>query len=459
MTRSARRTKQPNQQLAQLISACGASRKSLAHRINELARMSGIDRQYTHTSVSNWADHGMTPRPPVPSLVARALGERLGRHVSLSEIGMDSGHGQDAPTGLEFPRNPGEAVRTAADFWSHVDRRSLISTFAVSAYTAPFTRWLVQPAAAATAPPSGRRIGPAEVTELWDVVRDVQRWDSKYGGGSWRARQATEALALRAVPLLDGTCTDTVRRRLCTATAELARVAAWAAVDAGHHEAAQRHFIQALSIARAGGDIEMGCYVLSTMSLQTVLRGYPSEAIDMAQGAYQRAKGRAAPRVLAFARLMEARAHASARDARAASSALTAAETLLSQTRTGTEPPWIANVTHARLAADATEMWRDLRNPKAALAWHAQADTMSPDRFTRSVGLRLTAAAIAHLQTRNLDQGLAAGHQAIDLLARVQSARARDYIRSVTTALAPWQKETRTADFIHRARTELTPTG
>ncbi|MDX2389394.1 hypothetical protein NJL88_04740 [Streptomyces sp. DK15] len=40
------------------------------------------------TSVVNWTRRGMAPKAPVPSLIARALGERLGRPLDVAEIGM-----------------------------------------------------------------------------------------------------------------------------------------------------------------------------------------------------------------------------------------------------------------------------------------------------------------------------------------------------------------------------------
>lgn len=53
------------------------------------------------------------------------------------------------------------------------------------------------------------------------------------------------------------------------------------------------------------------------MAIQSLLRGFASEAVDMAQGAFGRAKGQAAPRVLSFSKLIEARAHARENNARA----------------------------------------------------------------------------------------------------------------------------------------------
>lgn len=462
MAAAHRQPKQPNKELSRLIAASGASHKALAHRINQLAQQAGLDRQYTHTSVANWAERGMTPRPPVPSLIAAAVGERLGRPVSLAEIGMDRPDKPDAAMGLDFARDPSDAIRVATDFWSHVHRRALLgtsTTFAVSAFTTPVTRWLVKQSDTGVAQHDGRRVGRSNIAELWDAAREAQSWDSKYGGGSWKSSQVTDCLRFRAAPLLRGRFTDVVGRELFSVTSELSRVAGWSSFDVGHHNVAQRHFVQALRLARAGGNVELGCYVLTTMALQALLRGYSGEAIDMAQGAYARARDIAAPRVLAFTKLIEARAHARAQDPRAAAKALSASETLLGRARNdGREPHWIGYFTHARMGADAVEIHRDLRNPKAALAWNAQAATMSPGTFTRSVGLRMTVVGMVHLQARDLDSGLALGHQAIDILADVESSRAREYVQDFTTALTPWRAETRVTDFIHRARTELSMT-
>lgn len=48
---------------------------------------------------------------------------------------------------------------------------------------------------------------------------------------------------------------------------------------------AQWHFIQALRLARAGGDVQLGCYVPTTTAMQSLMRGFASEAVDMAQSA------------------------------------------------------------------------------------------------------------------------------------------------------------------------------
>ena len=361
--------------------------------------------------------------------------------------------------GLDYPRDASDAARVACEYWSTVDRRNILTAgFSAAAYHAPFSRWLVRPADAGGGRVGGPRVGRREVEELWQAAEEARRWDSKYGGGSWRASSVLDCLRTRAAPLLAASCTEAVARDLHAVTAELSRVAAWSALDVGHHAAAQRLFVQGLSLARAGGDVQLGSYILTTMALQTLLRGYPEEAVDMAQGAHERARQHAAPRVLAFAKLIEARAHARGGDARAAATALTASESLLGRATPGQEPDWIGYFTHARLAADSVEIHRDLRNPKAALRWNAQA-AMSAGDYTRSVGMRLAIVATTHLQERELEQGLALGCQAVTVLAHVQSTRARGYVQDLLAALAPWRRETAVTDFTHHARAQLALAG
>ncbi|GAA2254390.1 MFS transporter [Streptomyces amakusaensis] len=459
MASTSRRKRPPNADLARLIETCGASNKSLALRVNQLAQQAGIETDYSHTSIANWCRRGMIPKWPMPMFLSQAIGERLGRPLTLADIGMGDAQTPDADAGLDFPRDRGDAVRVATSFWSFVNRRDFLtgSGFAASAFTTPVTRWLVTPADEAADHQGGKQVGRADLDELRDAAEDARRWDSKYGGGNWKANSVTVCLQERAAPLLRGSFTDTVGRDLFSVTSELSRLAGWTAFDVGQHDVAQRHFIQALRLARAGGDIQLGCYVLTTMAMQSLMRGFSSEAVDMAQGAFERAKGQTAPRVLAFTKLIEARAHARERDTKAASRALAASEDLLGQADAGSglEPAWIDFYHHARLSADAAEVFRDLKNPKAALAWNQQAAAMQSGAFTRSVGMRLAIVGTAHLQARDLDHGLALGHRSADILARVQSSRAKDYVREFNTALGPWRREPAVRDFLHRTRREL----
>ncbi|MET8983431.1 sporulation protein [Streptomyces sp. NPDC004539] len=421
-----------------------------------MCKQAGHPRAYTNTSWTNWTDRGMVPDPPVPALIARLLTERLGRRVDLTDIRMAAPGTAHAGTGLGFARDTGAAVRSAAEYWGVVNRRTLISggaTFAISHFTTPLTRWLISPGDPVETVAGGRRVGQADVDELREAAEEARQWDARYGGGSWKLLSLDDCLDRRAAPLLAGTYTDAVGRRLFAVTAELGRLAGWSAFDRGHHGIAQRHFIQALRMAKAGGDAETGCYVLTTMALQSLIRGFPSEGVDMAQGAYAHARRVAAPRVLSFAKLAEARAHGKAGDASSAVRALRAAEDLLASARDdGRDPTWLSYYQHSRLASDATEIFRDLGRPKPALAWSAQADPMSPGRYTRATGIRLANTARAYLQNDDLDQGLATARRALGILAGVESNRAQDYVNQVVADLAPRRAEPSVRDFLDQYR-------
>ncbi|MEU9979320.1 sporulation protein [Streptomyces sp. NPDC051014] len=425
-----------------------------------LAEEAGEPRAYTQTSVKNWTERGMIPREPVPRFIAMALAERLGRPVDPAEIGMPASRKNTGDAGLDFHRDTHTAVHNAAQFWSTVHRRTVLNAaFALGANSAPLTRWLAVPADPDASHTGTRRVGRQDLDSLWAAAAHAQRQDSRFGGGTREASQVDRILREHAIPLLHGGYTDAVGRELYAGTAELARVAGWSALDMGRHSLAQRHFIQALRMAKAAGSMNVGCHVLTNLALQTTLRGYPDAAVDMAQGAYDRARHQAAPRVLAFARLIEARAHARLGDRRAAAAALTDSERLLQRADTapGNEPSWISYYTPARMSADAVEIHRDLKLPDAALRWNERA-TMSATDFTRSVGMRMTLVASAHLQRGDLDRALADGHGAVVILSSVRSARATDYLTSVVRDMAPWRRNPQVADFAHRAHQAIAGT-
>ncbi|GAA1273413.1 hypothetical protein GCM10009665_71450 [Kitasatospora nipponensis] len=325
--------------------------------------------------------------------------------------------------------------------------------FAISAFTTPVMRYLSVPADPQIPHQGGRRqVGAGDLAELWSAAEEARAWDSKFGGGTWQISAVSECLHTRAAPLLAGTFTEGVGRELFNVVAELARVEAWADFDAGHHPRAQRGFVQALRLAKASGDLQTGCYVLSTMGLQALLRGYPDAAVDMAEGAYDKARHVAGPRVLAFAQLATARAYGKLGDAKAAWRALGESVRLLESVRSDSrDPDWLAYLTLERISADAVEIARDLGEPAAALRWDLQAEAMPQQVFTRAVGIRMTVLGTAHLQGRNLDQGLVYGERAIEILGRVRSERAHGYLRDLTRAFDPWRKEPAVGDFLHRA--------
>jgi hypothetical protein len=460
----------PNEKLGAVLALAGISNAGLARRVNDLGAQRGLTLRYDKTSVARWVSKGMVPQGAAPHLIAAAIGQKLGRPVPLHEIGLADA--DPAPeVGLAFPRDVGQAVRSATDLYrlDLAGRRagsggiwqSLAGSFAVSAYATPASRWLITPADSSVArdasPSDGSsapaRVGHSDVRKLREAAEDARRWDSKYGGGDWRSSMVPECLRVEAAPLLLGSYSDEVGRALFGASAELTRLAGWMAFDTGQQEAAQRYYIQALRLARAAADVPLGGYVLASMSLQATYRGFGDEGVDLAQAALERNRGLATARTMSFFRLVEARAHARAGDAHAAGGALKAAEGWLERARDGDpDPSWLGFYSYDRFAADAAECYRDLKAPRQVRRFTEQALSKPTEEFVRSHGLRLVVSAVAELESGNLDAACEQGVRAVEVAGRISSARTTEYVKDLLHRLEPYGDEPRVVELRERAR-------
>ncbi|MFF3839840.1 MFS transporter [Streptomyces sp. NPDC001930] len=479
----------PNEKLGTVLALAGISNAGLARRVNDLGAQRGLTLRYDKTSVARWVSKGMVPQGAAPHLIAAAIGQKLGRPVPLHEIGLADA--DPAPeVGLAFPRDVGEAVRSATDLYrlDLAGRRaggggiwqSLAGSFAVSAYATPASRWLITPAdpsvereaprppgagttgggggamggaSTASAGTEHVRVGHSDVAKLREAAEDARRWDSKYGGGDWRSSMVPECLRVDAAPLLLASYSDEVGRALFGATAELTRLAGWMAFDTGQQEAAQRYYIQALRLARAAADVPLGGYVLASMSLQATYRGFADEGVDLAQAALERNRGLATARTMSFFRLVEARAHAKAGDGVAAAAALKSAEGWLERSREGDgDPTWLGFYSYDRFCADAAECYSDLKAPREVRRFTEQALSRPTEEFVRSHGLRLVVSAVAELESGNLDAACAAGTRAVEVAGRISSARTTEYVRDLLHRLEPYGDEPRVMELRERAR-------
>ncbi|MFF9262603.1 MFS transporter [Streptomyces longwoodensis] len=460
----------PNDKLGAVLALAGISNAGLARRVNDLGAQRGLTLRYDKTSVARWVSKGMVPQGAAPHLIAAAIGQKLGRPVPLHEIGLADA--DPAPeVGLAFPRDVGQAVRSATELYrlDLAGRRagtggiwqSLAGSFAVSAYATPASRWLITPADSSVAREAyssegsgaSLKVGHSDVQKLREAAEDARRWDSKYGGGDWRSSMVPECLRVEAAPLLLGSYSDEVGRALFGASAELTRLAGWMAFDTGQQEAAQRYYIQALRLARAAADVPLGGYVLASMSLQATYRGFGDEGVDLAQAALERNRGLATARTMSFFRLVEARAHARAGDAHAAGAALKSAEGWLERAREGdNDPSWLGFYSYDRFAADAAECYRDLKAPRQVRRFTEQALSQPTEEFVRSHGLRLVVSAVAELESGNLDAACEQGVRAVEVAGRISSARTTEYVKDLLHRLEPYGDEPRVVELRERAR-------
>ncbi|MEV8411612.1 hypothetical protein AB0R12_39620, partial [Streptomyces niveus] len=135
-------TGEPNARLSDLFGLAGWSKGELARLVNRQAAAMGHPQLATDTSrVRRWIDMGEIPRDPVPRVMASLFTERLGRVVTIEDLGFvrhgRAGRRRDAgnvsnPDGL--PWAPDRTAAVLTEFTGMdlmLNRRGLVGAGAV----------------------------------------------------------------------------------------------------------------------------------------------------------------------------------------------------------------------------------------------------------------------------------------------------------------------------------------
>lgn len=271
--------KEANTRLADLFALTGWSKGELARLVNRQAAAMGHPQLATDTSrVRRWIDTGESPREPVPTVLAALFTERLGRVVTIEDLGFGrhrrTGRKQSVSAdGLPWPPERTAAVLTEFTGMDlMLNRRGLVGAGAAlaagSALSSAMYDWLhTDPALAADAPTThdpftadaasydryeAAPVGSQEIEALERSVEVFRAWDASRGGGLQRKAvvgQLNEVggmLAYQHPPHL--------KRRLWGVAANLAVLAGWMSHDVGLEPTAQKYFVIAAHAAREGGD-------------------------------------------------------------------------------------------------------------------------------------------------------------------------------------------------------------
>ncbi|MEE1795608.1 hypothetical protein PUR28_33350 [Streptomyces sp. BE308] len=332
-------TGEPNTRLSDLFGLAGWSKGELARMVNRQAAAMGHPQLATDTSrVRRWIDMGESPRDPVPEVLAALFTERLGRVVTIEDLGFgrrgrvgkrrDSGT-EENPDGL--PWAPERTAAVLTEFTGMdlmLNRRGLVGAGAAlaagSAITGAMHDWLhSDPALAADAPrpddplhadPAGfdryeaAPVGSQEIEALEHSVEVFRAWDAARGGGL--QRKAVVGQLNEVGGMLAYRHPDHLQRRLWGVAANLAVLAGWMSHDVGLEPTAQKYFVIAAHAAREGGDRPRAGEALSRAARQMVHLGRPDEALDLMKLAKSGSGDETLPRTQAMLHTIEAWAHA-----------------------------------------------------------------------------------------------------------------------------------------------------
>ncbi|MFE9557948.1 transcriptional regulator [Streptomyces sp. NPDC006692] len=446
--------RQPNERLQALIQEAGCSNAGLARRVNMVGAERGLDLRYDKTSVARWL-RGQQPRGRAPGIIAEALGRKLGRTVTIDEIGMANGKNLATGVGLQFSPTVLGAIEQVCELWrSDVGRRDFLSgsTVASSALVEPSRDWLITGADTQVARSAGQRVGTADVEAVRAMTDALVQLDHRFGAGHVRP-VVVHYLNSVVSGLLAGSYRESVGRQLFAAVARLTELAGYMAVDTGQPGLAQRYYIQALRLAQAADDRGYGGYVLAaSMSHLAAQLGNPREIAQLARAAQEGARGRVTPRAEAMFYAAEARGHALLGDGRTCQAVAARAIAALDAAPDGSgdDPAWIAHFDHAYLADELAHCHRDLGQPEAAARRAEESLAGHPESRARRRAIGLVLLATAQVQQREVEEACATGTRAVELLSTLRSNRGSDYLEDLQERLEPYENEPAVREFGER---------
>ncbi|MFF2852142.1 hypothetical protein ACFVT5_38400 [Streptomyces sp. NPDC058001] len=393
---------QPNTRLSDLFGLTGWSKGELARMVNRQATAMGHPQLATDTSrVRRWVDTGEIPRDPVPRVLAALFTERLGRVVTIEDLGLVR-HGRPGKRrgggSVEHPDGvPWAPERTAAVLTEFtgmdlmLNRRGLVGAGAAlaagSALSSAMHDWLhTDPALMADAPRTGdplhadpagfdryeaAPIGSQEIEELERSVEVFRAWDAARGGGL--QRKAVVGQLNEVGGMLAYRHPDHLQRRLWGVAANLAVLAGWMSHDVGLEPTAQKYFVIAAHAAREGGDRPRAGEALSRAARQMVHLGRPDDALDLMKLATSGSGEETLPRTRAMLYTIEAWAQASMGRGQAMRRTLGHAEDLFVSDKGDVPPPsWMQMFDEADLHGMQALAYRTLAEHEPAAANTAQ---------------------------------------------------------------------------------------
>ncbi len=421
-----------NPLLKAVMDEADMSSKGLASRIKSLSEQRGDDppARPDHNRVRRWFRDGEVPKLQTQRYIAAALRSKLGREVTLAEIGFppdssDSGSNtvDIAEDGARYPESAETSIQILTRLAEADQQDSQIGPEWNSDTTATtITGYLLAQPLLVSEPLDS--YGGGIAAPIRATTASFMDLDFQYGGGHLRS-MLLAFFQNNVLPVLKQAHPDVTRRELFSASAEVAQLLGWTSYDAGRHAAASRYFKQGLRLAREAGDHMLGGRLFANLSHQANYLGKFKEAMEYARAAQHATRGIATPTVETLYLAHEARALASLGERPTCAAVMDRAETLLDRGNPGAEPAWAAYVDAPEIAGEWAHVFRDLGQPDRSLSFVESAVQGTPART--QAFLRMVSAA-STLQAGDPDEAVSIAHHAVDLAGPLNSARYHRYL-------------------------------
>jgi len=423
---------EPNTLLDALLDEAGMSRKGLAARTNRAAAARGKASQYDHSSVIRWLQ-GQRPRGLVPELICEILAERLGRPITVEDIGM-GGPSAQAPASPSL----GGFIDRSTTLWRgdltrYADLKESPVITGLPA-VGPVWEWENPPDDIDVSRAGTVRVGQSDVRLLRSARTHYEQMYRNAGGVATRGR-VVQFLNSEVAPLLRGSYSDCTGRELHRAAGGVVAVAGIASYDSNAQGLAQRYFQQALRLAKASGDRGFGGYVIALLVNQCNFLGEYRQAVAFAEAGLRTAGAHISHALATDMYAMQAKAFARMGDQLGAHRCMALAETAAGLIRRDEEPDETGYVQPGLAEVQLAEALMTLGDMDPAQEYAREA--VRVQAHTRSRVHRL--ATLSDVELRGGGDADTASATAMEMIGTAQgmeSQRLRDRFVSVRNALA-----------------------
>jgi transcriptional regulator with XRE-family HTH domain len=423
----------PNPSLRRLLTEAGWTEQQLAKAVNASGAETGLTLRYDRSAVSHWLA-GRRPWGPVPALLAETLSRRLGRPVTIADVGLSASLVQTPSVEQSTEQRSEDAIEMLVQLAAFSgERRRLLTNGAYSLAALAVPAWAQVRDPVRGGRREAVRLEPARVSAAEEMMSVFTDADANFGGG--RARAALAAyLAYDVAPCLNAAASKPLRARMLTVATQLTYLCAFMCFDDDQHALAQRYYRAALDLAVRNADPAAYAIGLRALSVQARELGHHRPALQLAEVAASTSRRQFPPERQAFFLGQVAVAAAADGDRRGALEALGAAERLLG--KAGCDA-LMGSYHPASLAHQQAAVCELLGDRRGAI------DAMSASVRHRPPGERrsraITTAWLAELQLAHghLDEAVVTWGSFLDDYQYLRSGRATAALKRLRSMLRP----------------------
>ncbi|MGW3073092.1 MULTISPECIES: tetratricopeptide repeat protein [unclassified Kitasatospora] len=428
--------KQPNQQLAAVISEAGCTYEALAKAVRGVAAEAGETLHTSRSAVLSWVRGGI-PTGRTSTYLAEALARVAKRQVTTAEIGLGC-----PAIGEAMPPDP---LATAADLGRLVmfHRRDLLA-LAFSTATVGLAITYDHQAVAATlrTAKGGRRAGAEEVSTVRQLTEMFRTADEKLGGG-YGLSTVSSYLVDAVVPMLQATFpSEEVRRSAYGAASELATLVGWKCHDLGREGAAQRFYLLAYQLACESDPAGHGAWMMRALTHQSLDLNQTTHCVELAEAALSRAQGKVDRKTEALLLVTAARAYGASGQTKEAAGALLAAEGAMLTGDDGV-PSYAAasGPVAATVASHTGKTLTEMKDHRAAERhYRAALEDRVPGTYQRVRGLTIANLAKSVAAQHRHEEAVILWNQCLDLMDGVASDRNQKELKTVRSTMAVYSR-------------------